>query len=176
MGYEIKVTWERVSDFDTVSDNPSVINIIGLRQVARKERKKEEVLVTNKQTGDSRDAEVETEKEEYDYNGWAWMDAGRFTKLFKGIENEIMGLNSVSIGVLMYVIGALKPGRDIVRVDAVDCAKKLGYKSKKSVYDGIFGLLKAEFIYRKSGLEADYFINVNKIFKGHRAKLKEVEE
>lgn len=176
MGYEVKVEWEKVSDFDTVSDNPSAVNMIGLRKMAKKERKKEAILATNKETGATRDMEVDSEDEAYDFNGWEWKDNGRFTKLFRGVEGDMSLLGSVSMGVLMYIIGVMKNGKDVVRVDANLCAKKLGYKSKKSVYDGVFGLLKAEFIYRKSGLESDYFINVNKIFKGYRAKLKEVED
>lgn len=174
--YEVKEGWKKVSDFDTVSVNPSAVHINGLRKIAKKERKKEDVIAVNKQTGESRDLTVDTEKEEYDYNGWAWVDTGRFVKLFNGSEVDISSLSYVSVSVLMYIIGVMKNGKDIVRIDAEECAAKLGYKSKKSVYDGLLGLLKKQFIYRKSGLESYYFINVNKFFKGYRAKLRESNE
>lgn len=164
----------KVSDFRTHDTNPSMINIIGLRKIAKREKKTEPSLVVNKETGNTRDMDVEID--EYQYNGWDWKDSGHFTKLFKGCEVEIRKLTTTSTDVLMYIIEILKRGKDEVIIDADACAKKLGYNSKSSVYRGIFGLLDAGFIYRKSGLEGSYFVDVNKIFKGHRARLKEKPE
>lgn len=164
----------KVSDFRTHDFNPSVVNIVGLRKVAKKEKIKEPSLVIAKSTGDSRDMDVETDK--YEYNGWDWLDAGHFTKLFRGCEVEIRKLSSTSTDVLMYIIEIIKRGKDEIEIDADACAVKLGYNSKSSVYRGIFGLLDAKFIYRKSGREGVYFVDVNKIFRGHRARLKEKEE
>lgn len=167
---------KRVSDFASYEDNPSIRDMVGLRHVAKRERKKEDALVTNKATGNSRDAEVETEEEVYEFSGWDWLDAGNFTKLFKGAEKEIRGLGAPSIDVLMFIIENLKNGHDVVHLDTAACMEALGYKSRSSLYIGILGLLEAGFIYRKACLESYYFVNVNKIFKGKRAKLKERED
>ena len=68
----------------------------------------------------------------------------------------------------MYIIAELKAGSDVIKIDAVDVSERLGYKNKRSVYDGIFELLLNEFLYRKTGAGGEYFVNVNKIFRGNR--------
>lgn len=161
----------RISDFETYNVNPSIKKIIGLHEVAKMEHDKRQVIIVDKETSESEEREIDAET--YNYNGSEWKDRGRFTKLFQNTEDEIRELSSTSIFVLMYIIGLMKHGVDVVRVDAEDCRAFLKYKSRISVYDGLFGLLKAKFIYRKAGWDGEYFVNVNKIFKGHRAKLKE---
>lgn len=159
---------KRVSDFVTYDLNPSISKMVGIRKVGKHPMKELTVL-------DSESAEVGSlkvkDKDKWVDGEYDIYDVAKFTKLFEGAEKDIDGLSSASVRMLMYIIRSLKHSTDEVRIDVPICMSELGYKSKVSVYDGLFGLLKSEFIFRKSGIEGWYFINVNKIFKGYRSKL-----
>ncbi len=166
MSYKIPENAERVTDFDTVSVNPSAMSMRSIAKMANKEPKKGEFQVINVATGETENRDLDTG--EFTYNGYTYKDNASFTKLFRGVEDEIPKLKTNSIQVLMYIIGAIKAGSDVIEIDAIAVSEQLGYKNKRSVYDGIFGLLNAEFLYRKSGGGGQYFINVGKIFRGNR--------
>lgn len=157
---------EKISDFDTVSINPSAKNMKSIAKMQNREPKKDTYEVTNIHTGETENRDLDTG--EYVYNGFTYKDNASFTKLFRGVESEIPRLKTNSIQVLMYVISELKSGSDVIKIDAVEVSNVLGYKNKRSVYDGIFGLLVEEFLYRKTGAGGEYFINVGKIFRGNR--------
>lgn len=166
MSYKIPENAERVTDFDTVSINPSAVSMRSIAKMANKEPIMATFEVANIKTGETENRDLDTG--EFSYNGYTYRDNASFTKLFRGVENEIPKLKTNSIQVLMHIIGAMKSGSDVIELDAIAVSKQLGYKNKRSVYDGIFGLLNAEFIYRKSGGGGQYFINVGKIFRGNR--------
>lgn len=157
---------ERISDFDTVSVNPSAGSMRSIAKMANKEFKKDTYSVTNIHTGENELRDLDTG--EIVYNGYTYKDNASFTKLFRGVEAEIPKLRTNAIQVLMYIIAELKAGSDVIKIDAVDVSERLGYKNKRSVYDGIFELLLNEFLYRKTGAGGEYFVNVNKIFRGNR--------
>ena len=160
---------EKVSDFETHRINPSAANMNGMFRFGKHE--KVPATITLHDGGETYETEVDSDG--YIDGEYKWSDRAKFTKLFKGVEEDVKGLSSSAIGVLMFVIKNLKAGKDEVRIDANLCMADLKYKSRASVYEGVFGLLKAGFLYRKAGWDGEYFINVNKIFNGQRWKLKE---
>ncbi len=167
--YEVTGNEKGVSDFTTVNVNPSILSMKGLAKRGDKLYIEEEILVSKKGSD-----EVEEETRLVDtgrYKGYVYQDNLHFYKIFRGVEDEIGKLNAVSIRVLFYMMQNLGYSKDYVRVDVAEWAKALGYSTNKSIYDGLFGLLKNEFIYKKTGRDGDYFINVNKIFRGNRIKL-----
>lgn len=166
MNYKIPESPTGVKDFDTVSTNPSAYNLRSIAKMANKEPIKAPFEVTNIRTAETENRDLDTG--EFTYNGFTYKDNASFTKLFRGVEDEIPKLRTNSIQVLMYIIGELKTGSDVIDIDAIKVSKKLGYKNKRSVYDGIFGLLLHEFLYRRSGGGGQYFVNVTKIFRGNR--------
>lgn len=166
MNYTLPKEPTGISSFDSVSINPSAYNLRSIAKMANKEPRKDTFQVINIQTGETENRDLDTG--EFSYNGFTYKDNASFTKLFRGVEDEIPKLKTNSIQVLMYVIGALKSGSDLIEIDAIKVSKALGYKNKRSVYDGIFGLLLNEFLYRKTGGGGEYFVNVTKIFRGNR--------
>lgn len=169
MQYKLPENKSSISNFDSVSVNPSSYKVKSIAKIANKEFKKDTYEVSNTRTGEVEIRDLDNG--EVVFGGFTYKDNASFTKLFRGVEDEIPKLKTDSIKVLMYVIGELKSGKDVVSIDAVEVSKKLGYKNKRSVYDGILGLLCHEFLYRKTGLGGEYFVNINKIFRGSRSEV-----
>ena len=163
---------DKVSDFETYNYNPSIDRITSLVKVANKEAVKAPATIHRHDGGETYDGMVDTGEFVFT-DGYTYRDNGRFAKMFTGTETIIRELNNPAMRVLMLIIRNMVSNSDKVRIDAEVFAKELGYKGTKSVYDGLFGLLKASLIYRKAGLDGEYFVDVNKLFKGHRAKLKD---
>lgn len=168
--YEITGKEKKVSDFEATNKNPSVDKIKGMAIVPAKEPVMKGVQITDLETSETYLDEIETGT--YKYGDSIFKDNLRYTKLFRGAELDIAELGATSVGVLMHIISEIKMGKDEVKIDAAELAVKLNYSSSRSVYNGIFGLLKKEFIYRKTGNDGVYFINVNKFFNGNRVALK----
>lgn len=159
---------KNVSEFATYYINPSVAKMTGMQKFSKEVPFKEDVLITKKATGESYDSEVDGENIYLEEDS---RDRLKFTKVYAGTETGIARLSGSAVGVLMYIIRNMKQDHDEVTVSAEMCRQELAYKQRTSVYDGLFALLEAEFIYRKAGPGSKYFVNVNKIFKGRRTKL-----
>jgi len=158
---------KKINDFPTFDLNPSVEEVKFQRYPINPTKP---VLITDKRTGDSYDADV-PDRSEVVIGEWGVRDRTVFFKVFDGAEMEIGGLSSAAVKLLMFIMKSVTKDTDEFRIDTNRCMTYLGYKNKVSVYDGIIGLLDAKFIYRKIGLDGIYYLNVNKVFKGTRQEL-----
>lgn len=80
-----------------------------------------------------------------------------------------LGLSSKALWILGYVLSRIQPERDKFFFILSDCMSQTGYKTKKSIYEGLTELLKHGIIAR-GPTEVIYFINPYIFFKGDRVK------
>jgi hypothetical protein len=81
------------------------------------------------------------------------------------------GLSMSGVKMLFFVLGKLKPGNDVVRFNIKVARRVTGYKSDKSVYEGLVDLIKIGVLARKEGTNELFFVNPQLVFRGSRDKL-----
>lgn len=136
--------------------------------------------VTKTRTATNKDtAEVvsEFEYEDETKKGWYLKDNHNFVKFFRESSDDVRKLNTASVKVLMYAFDTMVRDSDVIVLEYkqaeiyytamgldIDC-------SEDTFRRGILGLIEAGLIYRKTGGDNRYFVNVNKFFVGERTKL-----
>ena len=95
------------------------------------------------------------------------VDEKQFAKIYVTELERFFDLNKTSRAVLNYVLAHLTPNRDVVTIRLQECAEQAGYKTKKSVIEGIAHLIDAGLLAR-GRFENDYFINPLAMFNGDR--------
>jgi|GEM_PF-1525433 len=95
------------------------------------------------------------------------VDEKQFAKIYVGELERFFDLNKTSRAVLNYVLSLLKPNQDIVTIRLQECMQECGYKTKKSVIEGIAHLINAGLLAR-ARYENEYFINPLAMFNGDR--------
>jgi hypothetical protein len=95
------------------------------------------------------------------------VDEEKFTKIYLSQFSSFFDLDKGAIKVFGYIMTILQPKKDQFTFILEDCMEYTGYKSHKSIHDGLAGLLKAEIIARGSR-EIFYFINPMVAFNGDR--------
>jgi len=99
------------------------------------------------------------------------VDTAPYTKLFNEALPSIKDLTVPGLKVWCYILANLKPNKDYVLIKEKSCMAYCGYDGKSNYYKGLANLLEKNIIYRMTGSESVYFINVNFIFNGDRKKL-----
>jgi hypothetical protein len=95
------------------------------------------------------------------------VDEKQFAKIYVAELERFFDLNKTSRAVLNYVLAHLIPNKDVVTIRLQECADEAGYKTKKSVIEGIAHLIDAGLLARGK-YENDYFINPLAMFNGDR--------
>lgn len=95
------------------------------------------------------------------------VDEEQFTKMYLSNFSKFFDLPASAIKVFGYIMTVLLPKKDIFYFILDDCMKYTGYKSHKSIHQGLAFLLKAEIIARGK-TEYIYFINPMVAFNGDR--------
>ena len=95
------------------------------------------------------------------------VDEEQFTKLYLSNFTKFFDLPPSAIKVFGYIMTALIPKKDMFYVDFEECLEYTGYKSNRSIHQGLAYLLKAQIIARGSN-EFKYFINPMVAFNGDR--------
>jgi len=98
-------------------------------------------------------------------------DVGEFTKLFAPAKEKLIAMGMPGKNLFFYLTTIVNTDMDWVRIDIPLAMKGMGYESRNAVYDGIFELLDAKFLFRKLGDSGTYFINVEYFFNGKRTNL-----
>lgn len=101
------------------------------------------------------------------------IDRRQYAKVYIEFTELVVseGLSMAGVKMLFFVLGRLKPGKDIVRFDIKVARRITGYKSDKSVYEGLVDLIRIGVLARKEGSNEDYWCNPQFIFRGNRDKL-----
>lgn len=98
------------------------------------------------------------------------VDTEQFTKVFNQGLAAMWGLTTSGIKVFTYIADQVKPNSDFVYFDVDDAKAFTGYKTNKSVLQGLGQLLDASFIARTTKYYK-YFINPTFFFNGSRLTL-----
>ena len=95
------------------------------------------------------------------------VDEEQFTKMYLSNFSKFFDLPASSIKVFGYIMSVLMPKKDMFYFILEDCMTYTGYKSHKSVHQGLAYLLKSEIIARGK-TEYIYYINPMVAFNGDR--------
>jgi len=95
------------------------------------------------------------------------VDEEQFAKFYLSNFSSFFDLKPSAIKVFGYILTQLIPNRDLFNFYIEDCQEYSGYKSAKTVYNGLASLLSNEIIARGRN-EYEYFINPMVAFNGNR--------
>ena len=101
------------------------------------------------------------------------IDRRQYAKVYIEFVDLVVseGLSMAGIKMLFFVLKMLKPGKDVVRFNIKVARCMTGYKSDKSVYEGLVDLIRIGVLARKEGVVRIFFVNAQLIFRGNRDKL-----
>lgn len=88
-------------------------------------------------------------------------------KFYPAFFCAVRNLSLKGFKVLGYILEKVRPERDRFYFFHCECMRYTGYKSKKTIYEGLTELL-VNGIIAKGTTEAVYFINPLALFKGDR--------
>lgn len=152
-------TFEIVSDFPAHQTNPFIESLSFTKR-------NKMVSVGNKTLPlvDSNTGEIETcafigIKEK--------VDSEKFTKIFHAQIKSLFDLSQSGIKVFGYIMSNIGINEGFVFFSLKECMDFTGYKSRKSIFEGLAELLKAGFI-AKSRSNTVYFINPAIFVNGDR--------
>lgn len=95
------------------------------------------------------------------------VDKATFIKVFKDSIKTIMQLSTTAQKILWYVMDNIPQNKPFVFIDYADCMDRCGFKTPKSVRDGIIELLNKELLLRSTVLKK-YWVNPMVLFNGNR--------
>lgn len=91
-----------------------------------------------------------------------------YKKVYNDAFPTIKDFSSCGLKVWCFIVASLKPREDEVFIEIEDCKLYTGYTSDMAIYRGIIELLDKKFLFRKTGSNSSFFINVNMFFNGKR--------
>jgi len=95
------------------------------------------------------------------------VDETRFVKLFLSELGALWDLSKAALKVFTYVMKELRVNADYIYLYTDDCMEHTGYKSERSVINGITELIEHNIIARSTRPNR-YFINPMIVFNGNR--------
>lgn len=98
------------------------------------------------------------------------VDTQEFTKIFTDFMGLMVNLKSPAQRVLHFLLKHIQQNSDMVEFNVTRCQEFCGFKSCRSVYEGLGELLEKRFIARTK-LHYKYYINHNFFFNGSRLPL-----
>lgn len=98
------------------------------------------------------------------------VDQDQFTKIFHSGLSAMWGLSTSGIKVFTFIASRVKPNSDFIYFDIDEAKEYTGYKTDKSVLQGLGQLLDGSFIARTKK-HYKYFINPTFFFNGSRLTL-----
>ena len=94
------------------------------------------------------------------------VDRTQFIKVFKDSLKTILALSTTAQKVLWYIIDNVPKEKPFVYLDYKECMDNVGFKTRKSVYDGVIELLEKGILTRSSNSKK-YWVNPLVIFNGN---------
>jgi hypothetical protein len=108
------------------------------------------------------------------YTGdYTTIDRRQYAKMYVEFIGLLVkkGIGLPAVRMLFFILKRLKIGSDIVQFTISAAKSHTGYKTDKSIYEGLVELIKMGVIARKEGTEEQFYINPQYIFRGKRDKL-----
>lgn len=96
-------------------------------------------------------------------------DRQEFRKLYKSSIEIAFGLSSTAVKVMLYIMYIVQQGSESIDIVPKHCMDKCGFKTLKSVRDGIVELLEKKII-AKTKYSNKYWINPVVVFNGDRVE------
>jgi len=147
-----------INDFFVYDASP-YIEVKGLFKHPKGKRYKQE-------RGLSKSGVEEYYTKEYEF---PYGDNSHFTKLFMGNHERLGGLSNAGMRLFFYICDKLlRPNQWEIELSHKQAMKALGYKTNKSIIDGVIDLLEKDILSRKLGTSSGFFINPNVLFRGDR--------
>lgn len=103
------------------------------------------------------------------------IDNTEFLKLYSQYVAQWTNITKRAKTILMWVLGEVKPAKDIIHIDVSRIMSETVYKSLGSVYSGINELVESGLIARTT-IDNLYYINTNFIFDCNKIVFSEVFE
>jgi len=98
------------------------------------------------------------------------VDKEQFTKIFNKGLAAMWGLSSSGIKLFTFIASIVKPNQDFIYFEISQAKEFTGYKTDKSIMQGLGELLAGSFIAR-SDVHYKYYINPTFFFNGNRLTL-----
>jgi len=95
------------------------------------------------------------------------IDKAQFAKIYLGSLAAWFELSKTGIRMFTYIVQTIKPNQDSFMLHYAKCMEQTGYKSKKSISNGLKELIENKFIARGEN-QYIYFINPTIFFNGDR--------
>lgn len=95
-------------------------------------------------------------------------DTLEYVKLYKNSFTVLKDLSSAGLRAFLYVLEVLEPKHSEVHIYPQAAMEWMGYKSLKSVYQGIHELTSLNIIVPIPDKQNYYFININYFYNGKR--------
>jgi len=103
------------------------------------------------------------------------VDRAQFTKIFTSHLSSWFQMSKTGLRIFAFIANNLKPNSDFFIFSYEDCMEYTGYKTKKSIADGIKELIENNFIARGANSYM-YYINPTIFFNGNRISFLEQYE
>lgn len=103
------------------------------------------------------------------------VDRAQFVKLYTSTITNFLELSKTGIRVFTFIASNIRPNADSFVMVFDECMKYTGYKSKKSIIQGLTELIDNDIIAR-SKVPYIYFINPTMFYNGDRLTLLEQYE
>lgn len=102
------------------------------------------------------------------------LDRRQYAKVYIDFIEIVIneGLSYPGLKLLFFIMKRLQKGKDTVSFSIRSARQQTGYKSDKSVYEGLVDLLRLGVIARVEGSGEAYFVNPEYVFRGNRNNLK----
>lgn len=98
-------------------------------------------------------------------------DTKVFVKTYDDFWEVFGDLSIPGIKLLRYIKKCMVPNKDQILVNVEEAVADMGYKGNPMYYRGLNDLLNYRILARVSGADTRFFLNVNMLFNGNRAKL-----
>jgi len=157
--------YKPLKNYEKYEENPYIPDVVENMQVRRK---RQTMYPTNK---DVMHYVVNRETGEVDgYSAFireAVVDESQFIKVFTRELRALWDLSKVASRVLAYVMTCMRMGEDGIYFNMRKCMEYTGYKSERSIINGISELIEHKVLARSTSINI-YFINPSIIFNGNR--------
>lgn len=100
-------------------------------------------------------------------NTYIIRDRKKFKKVYMDNIEVILGLSSTASKIMWYIIKELKLKSQYIEINIKACMDKSGFKTPKSVRDGVIELLNKNILYR-TAYSNRYWLNPLVVFNGDR--------
>lgn len=98
-------------------------------------------------------------------------DSARFMKVFEEAWGDFFSLSSTGAKLLGLVFCQARINNGLIHLPIIEGMEAIGFKQRKSFYDGINELILLEFIVRAER-NGYYYLNQKKVWNGSRVNIK----